>query len=141
MHRCSYVLRDVPAPPGPTRTIATVAHRSRQAREVERAPLDAASAAVLATTLQALGTPSRLLILDRLRTGPSSVGELAEAVGMTQSAVSQQLRVLRNLGLVAGQREGRSVVYELHDDHVAALLDEALFHAEHVRGGLPRVVR
>ncbi|KAB2812969.1 metalloregulator ArsR/SmtB family transcription factor [Pimelobacter simplex] len=103
----------------------------------EPRPLDAAAAKSLAATLQALATPSRLLILDRLRRGPATVSELVEAIGMEQPAVSQQLRVLRNLGLVTGNREGRSIVYELYDDHVSALLDQAIYHGEHLRLGLP----
>lgn len=99
------------------------------------APLDAAAAKSVATTLQALATPSRLLILSRLRQSPATVGELATAVKMEQSAVSHQLRLLRNLGLVHGQRAGRSITYTLYDDHVAQLLDEAVFHAEHLRLG------
>ncbi len=101
----------------------------------ERPPLDASSAKALAATLQALASPSRLLILDRLSTGPASVGELAEAAGMEQPAVSQQLRILRNLGLVTGERDGRAIVYELYDDHVAALLDQAIYHADHLHHG------
>ena len=62
--------------------------------------------------------------------------ELAAATGMEQSAVSHQLRMLRHLGLVAGQRAGRSVVYALYDSHVAMLLDEAVYHAGHLRLGL-----
>jgi DNA-binding transcriptional ArsR family regulator len=85
--------------------------------------------------MQALAAPSRLRILGRLRTGPCSVGELAEAVRMEQSAVSHQLRVLRHLRLVVGERAGRRVVYALHDSHVAVLLDEATYHIEHVRLG------
>jgi DNA-binding transcriptional ArsR family regulator len=100
-----------------------------------RRELDAASAKSLAATLQALATPSRLLILDRLRRAPSSVGDLAESIGMGQPAVSQQLRILRNLGLVTGERNGRTIVYELYDDHVAELLDQAIFHGEHLRMG------
>ncbi|MFF5276242.1 ArsR/SmtB family transcription factor [Streptomyces sp. 900116325] len=90
----------------------------------------------VATMLQALSTPSRLLILARLREGPCAATELATAVGMEQSACSHQLRLLRNLGLVTGTRQGRSVVYTLHDNHVAALLDQALYHVEHLRLGL-----
>jgi ArsR family transcriptional regulator, nickel/cobalt-responsive transcriptional repressor len=101
----------------------------------ERDELDAASAKTLATTLQALASPSRLLILDRLRRAPSTVGDLAGSIGMEQPAVSQQLRILRNLGLVTGERTGRSMVYELYDDHVAELLDQAIYHAEHLRTG------
>ncbi|MET8327329.1 metalloregulator ArsR/SmtB family transcription factor [Streptomyces sp. NPDC005181] len=90
----------------------------------------------VATMLQALSAPSRLLILARLREGPCAATELATAVGMEQSACSHQLRLLRNLGLVTGTRQGRSVVYALHDDQVAALLDQALYRVEHLRPGL-----
>ncbi len=101
------------------------------------AALDLAAAKSVAETLQALATPSRLLILGRLREGPATVGELAEAVEMEQSAVSHQLRMLRHLGLVDGQRQGRSVTYTLYDEHVAQLLDQAVYHAEHLRLGAP----
>lgn len=100
--------------------------------------LDAESAAHVATTLQALATPSRLLILTTLRQGPRPVTELADAVGMEHSAVSHQLRLLRNLGLVVGTRVGRSIVYSLYDNHVAQLLDEAVYHSEHSALGLNR---
>ncbi|MFF4341760.1 ArsR/SmtB family transcription factor [Kitasatospora sp. NPDC001540] len=103
---------------------------------VPRIRLDADNAARVATTLQALATPSRLLILARLREGPCAATELATAVGMEQSACSHQLRLLRNLGLVVGTRRGRSVVYALHDNHVAELLDQAVYHTEHLRLGL-----
>lgn len=98
--------------------------------------IDGDSAHAIATTMQALATPSRLLILGRLRVGACSVGELTESVGMEQSAVSHQLRLLRNLGLVVGNRVGRNVIYALYDDHVARLLDEAVHHAEHRRLGV-----
>jgi DNA-binding transcriptional ArsR family regulator len=88
--------------------------------------LDARTAKSVATTMQALSTPSRLMILGRLRRGPATVGELSKDVAMEQSAVSHQLRLLRNLGLVEGERRGRSIVYALYDDHVAELLDQAL---------------
>lgn len=101
-----------------------------------RARLDAAAAAEVATTLQALTTPSRLLILSRLREGPLPATELAAEVGLEQSACSHQLRLLRNLGLVTGTRTGRSIVYALYDDHVAELLDQALYHVEHLKAGL-----
>ena len=99
--------------------------------------LDLAAAKSVAETLQALATPSRLLILGRLREGPTTVSQLSADVEMEQSAVSHQLRLLRHLGLVEGQRLGRSVTYSLYDDHVAQLLDEAIYHAEHVRLGAP----
>ena len=100
--------------------------------------VDLALAEQVAETMQALATPSRVLLLARLREGPCSVGELALAVGMEQSAVSHQLRLLRLLGLVTSRRDGRRVSNELHDEHVGVLLDEALYHVEHVRLARPR---
>jgi ArsR family transcriptional regulator len=101
-----------------------------------RERLDAVGTADVAATLQALTTPSRLHILARLQEGPCAVGDLAEAVGMEASACSHQLRLLRNLGLVTGERRGRSIVYALYDNHVAELLDQALYHVEHLRLGV-----
>jgi ArsR family transcriptional regulator, nickel/cobalt-responsive transcriptional repressor len=98
--------------------------------------LSAATAKSVAETMQALATPSRVRILSRLGLGPCSVGELARHVEMEQSAVSQQLRVLRHLGLVVGERDGRQIIYALHDEHVRALLAEAVSHTEHLRLGL-----
>jgi ArsR family transcriptional regulator, nickel/cobalt-responsive transcriptional repressor len=103
-------------------------------RTIDR--LDAGFAGAVAETMQALATPSRVRILGRLRAGPTSVGDLAGAVAMEPSAVSHQLRVLRHLGFVVGRREGRRVLYDLHDEHVAHLLDEAVAHVEHVQLGL-----
>jgi DNA-binding transcriptional ArsR family regulator len=91
--------------------------------------------------MQALAAPSRVRILSRLGVEPCSVGELSRAVEMEQSAVSQQLRVLRHLGLVVGARQGRQVIYALHDDHVHALLREAISHSEHLRLGLAAAPR
>lgn len=100
-----------------------------------RARLDAATARTVAATLQALAAPSRLLILESLSAGPMSVGELTEAVGMEQSAVSHQLRVLRDLDFVVGDRQGRHMIYRIFDSHVAELVNQAVFHAEHVSMG------
>lgn len=100
-----------------------------------RAALDAPTVRQVAETMQALATPSRLLILARLRDGACSVNELAAAVGMESSAVSHQLRLLRHLRLVDGERQGRRVVYALHDSHVGDLLEQAVHHVEHLRPG------
>ena len=83
--------------------------------------------------MQALATPSRVRILSRLAGGECAVTELSRAVDMAQSAVSQQLRVLRHLGLVTHRRSGRQIIYALHDDHVAVLLEQAVSHTEHLR--------
>jgi DNA-binding transcriptional ArsR family regulator len=52
---------------------------------------------------------------------------------MEQSAVSHQLRLLRHLSLVRSHRDGRKVVYALHDSHVGDLLEQAIYHVEHLR--------
>jgi len=95
--------------------------------------LDGLLAGQVAETMQALATPSRLRILARLYAGPASVTEIGEAVGMDSSAVSHQLRILRHLGLVSGEREGRRVNYSLHDEHVGQLLEQAMSHVQHLR--------
>ncbi len=101
---------------------------------VQRSPdeLDEGFARVVADTMQALATPSRLRILGRLHAGPCSVGELAAHVGMEASAVSHQLRLLRHLRFVTGRRDGRTVIYALYDDHVGELLGQAIAHVEHL---------
>jgi DNA-binding transcriptional ArsR family regulator len=106
-----------------------------EGRATPRATLDSSSAAKVAETLQALASPNRLLILTRLRQSPCTVTDLSAAVGMEQPAVSHQLRLLRTLGLVSGDRTGRNIVYRLYDNHVAQLLDEAIYHIEHLRLG------
>jgi DNA-binding transcriptional ArsR family regulator len=95
-------------------------------------PLSEAAAKDVARLMGALSTASRVRILDRLRAGECSVGDLSEEIAMEQSAISHQLRILRDLGLVVGNRSGRQVVYGLFDSHVASLLDEALRHIDHV---------
>jgi DNA-binding transcriptional ArsR family regulator len=112
--------------------MGVMAHRHS---DIERLLDDAGYARAAAESIQALATPSRLRILARLHAGAASVNDLAAAVGMEPSAVSHQLRVLRHLGLVVGERAGRQVVYELHDDHVGELLTQAVAHVEHVRLG------
>jgi DNA-binding transcriptional ArsR family regulator len=102
------------------------------------ADLDADFARAVAETMQALATPSRLRILGRLHSGPCPVNELAAAVDMESSAVSHQLRMLRHLGLVVGRRQGRQIIYDLHDDHVGQLLEQAIGHVEHLRQGHSR---
>ena len=104
--------------------------------EPDLSVLTAETARSVADMMHALATPSRVRILSRLAAGPCSVGELARHVVMEQSAVSQQLRVLRHLGLVVGERDGRQVIYALHDEHIRSLLEEAVSHTEHLRLGL-----
>ncbi len=101
-----------------------------------RTAVDGETAQLIAERMQILSTPSRVQILGRLKDGgPCAVAELADAVGMEASAVSHQLRQLRHLGLVVGERRGKQVIYDLHDSHVAELLDQAIFHVQHLRLG------
>ncbi len=65
---------------------------------------------------------SRLAILEALRVGPFTVGEVVEATGLTQSNVSNHLGCLRDCGLVTSEQQGRFVRYELSDERVVALL-------------------
>jgi DNA-binding transcriptional ArsR family regulator len=101
----------------------------------DAAGMDLELARAVAEQMQVLSTPSRVMILARLKAGSCAVGELADAISMEPSAVSQQLRTLRHLGLVVGERHGKQIVYGLHDAHVAELLDQAVFHVEHIRLG------
>jgi ArsR family transcriptional regulator, nickel/cobalt-responsive transcriptional repressor len=96
------------------------------------AAIDADLAEEVAETMQALAAPSRVRILARLRQSPCSVTDLASDVGLQQSAVSHQLRLLRHLGLVIGRRDGNHVIYSLHDEHVGDLLAQAIYHVEHI---------
>jgi ArsR family transcriptional regulator, nickel/cobalt-responsive transcriptional repressor len=100
---------------------------------VSLADVDTATADAVAEAMQALATPSRVRLLARLCEGPCAVGALASATGLEQSLVSHQLRLLRHLGLVRRTRAGRVAVYELHDEHVAVLLAQAVHHVDHAR--------
>jgi DNA-binding transcriptional ArsR family regulator len=104
--------------------------------EIDRLLEETGYARAAADAMQALAAPTRLRILARLHAGPATVSDLASAIGMEGSAVSHQLRLLRHLGLVIGKRDGRSVVYELHDDHVAEMLEQVVAHVDHVRLGI-----
>ena len=76
----------------------------------------------------ALGDPTRLRLLAALQAGPLCTCDLAATLGVTESAVSHQLRGLRALRLVASERDGKMVYHRLDDDHVAALLSVAAEH-------------
>ena len=95
----------------------------------------------LADTMFALSTPSRVLLLGALLDGPRSVGDLTEALGMEQSAVSHQLRVLREHDLVRAEKVGRTRLYALYDEHVSALLHAGLDHVDRAPPSLPLLGR
>jgi len=81
-------------------------------------------AEVVANVMKSLSNPRRLLLLCKLvEVGRMSVGELARAVGLSQSALSQHLALMRDDGLVAFDREGQTLFYRIADPRVEALLD------------------
>ncbi len=82
----------------------------------------------IAETFRALADPTRARIIHLLSFGESSVNRLAENLTVTPSAVSHQLRMLRQMGLVRFRREGQLALYALDDPHVAILFQEAHEH-------------
>lgn len=99
------------------------------ARALSALPADAARAR-LTGLFAALGDGTRVRILLALAHGDLCVCDLAEVAGVSESAVSHQLRLLRDLRLVAWERDGKRAVYRLADDHVRDLLAIGLAHAE-----------
>lgn len=85
--------------------------------------------AQLAELFHLLGEPNRLRLVAACLEGPRSVGELTEAVGVSQSLVSQHLRLLRAGRLLKQSRQGRNVYYELPDCHVRTMLTNMIDHA------------
>lgn len=97
-------------------------------RAAQSSLLDGLSATRLAATFQALADPTRLRIISALAEHELCVCDLAALVGMSQSAVSHQLRLLRNLRLVKSRKEGRIVFFTLDDEHIASLFRLGLEH-------------
>ncbi len=77
-----------------------------------------------------LSDPNRVRLIALLAQGETCVHDLAHLLGVTPSAVSHQLRLLRHQGLVQARRQGQHVFYRLKDEHVYRLLQQALEHAE-----------
>lgn len=88
----------------------------------------------LADFFKVFGDPTRIYMLRLLLEKEMSVGEIADALDMTQSAVSHQLRVLRQNGLVKYRKEGKTVFYSLDDDHVRTVLQQGTVHICHKYG-------
>ena len=84
----------------------------------------------LADTFSALGDPTRVRILDALSHGELCVCDLAAVLGLSQSGVSHQLRLLRGMRLVRPRRDGRIVFYSLDDQHIMSLFRQTLQHVE-----------
>ena len=77
------------------------------------------------------GDATRIRILSLLLQGELCVGDIADALNMTQSAVSHQLRVLRQNDLVKYRKDGKAVCYSLDDDHVKLVLEQGMDHIRH----------
>jgi len=87
----------------------------------------------LAELFGAFSDPSRLRIISVLIDGEMNVNSIADAVGLSESATSHQLRILRQLRLVRKHKEGRMVFYMLDDEHVEGLYQFGLDHILHKR--------
>lgn len=113
-------------------SICTDCHLHQSALERARASLvDDWTAIRLAQLFDALSDPSRVRLISALLGGELCVHDLTVVLGMTQSAVSHQLRLLRSLNLVRYRKEGRVVYYSLDDEHVEHLFRMGLDHIHH----------
>ena len=102
-----------------------------QVRVAQDALLGTQSASDLAYTFQALADPTRVRMVSALSSTELCVCDLAALLGMTQSAVSHQLRTLRDRRLVKSRRTGREIVYTLDDEHIRALYELGRKHILH----------
>lgn len=85
----------------------------------------------LAEIFKVLGEPTRMRIIDALSHSELCVCDLADLLGMSSSAISHHLRVLRNTRLVKYRKDGKSVIYSLDDEHIVQLFQQGLEHVEH----------
>ncbi len=93
--------------------------------------IEEGQAAELAEFFQALSDPSRVRIIAALMEGEINVSALADIVGLSESAVSHQLRTLRQLRLVRTRRQSRLIYYVLDDAHVVDIFQRSLDHLRH----------
>jgi DNA-binding transcriptional ArsR family regulator len=96
---------------------------------------DAELVGSLADTFKVLGDSTRVRILDVLSRRELNVGDIAEVLGLSESAVSHQLRLLRNAHLVRQRRAGQMMFYALDDHHVIRLFAQAHEHVQEKNGG------
>ncbi len=101
-----------------------------KARALRESLVPGGTAQLLAETFKVLGDPTRVRILDVLARAELCVCDLAGLVGMSESAVSHQLRLLRSMRLVRARRDGRMVFYALDDDHIVHLFNEGMRHVQ-----------
>jgi DNA-binding transcriptional ArsR family regulator len=106
-------------------------HDTERLEQVAAYLLRHESAQNLAETFKALADPNRARLISALAHMELCVGELAEALEMSLSAVSHQLRLLRDLRIVKSRREGRHVYYSLDDEHIVTIYKCGLEHIDH----------
>ena len=99
---------------------------------LKRALLDGDSTAALAETFKLLGDTTRVRILDALSRAELCVCDIATLLGLSESAVSHQLRLLRAMRVVRSRRDGRMVFYALDDRHILRLFEQGLHHVQEV---------
>ncbi len=114
----------------PLRCEETFIHKD-QVKIAQKYLVDGLTSTHLATTFQALSDPTRVRLISALTNVELCVCDLAAILGMSQSAVSHQLRSLRDLRLVKSRRDGREIFYTLDDDHIRQLFDLGLEHVQH----------
>ncbi|XID95717.1 ArsR/SmtB family transcription factor [Paenibacillaceae bacterium WGS1546] len=107
------------------------AHSSEPLAEIRSRMISESSAARLAEVFKALGDPTRIKLIGALLHRELCVHDLSELLGMGQSAVSHQLRYLRNMRMVKRRKSGKTVFYSLDDDHIEQLFMQTLQHLEH----------
>lgn len=91
--------------------------------------------AALSESFKVLGDPTRMRLLWALCEEDRCVNDLAEIIGMGQSAVSHQLRLLRQARLVRYRREGKTSIYSLDDDHIRQIFELGLSHVREEKRG------
>jgi ArsR family transcriptional regulator len=109
----------------------TIETNEVQASTTQGCVVDEITAVRLAETFKALSDPTRVRIISALFGHEMCVHELAQAIGMSQSAISHQLRTLREMRLVRFRQEGRHVYYIIDDDHIRDLFCRGLEHISH----------
>ena len=113
---------------GPPTTCSASHSDEVLARSAQEYLLDGITATHVAELFKALSDPTRVRIIGLLANTELCVGDLCLTLGMSQPAISHQLRVLRNLRLVTARKEGRHVFYTLTDDHIHDLFVQGLAH-------------
>lgn len=115
----------------PSERCETTYINEERVRQATTGLVDGLTATRLAETFKALSDPTRVRIISALSHAELCVCDIAAALGMSQSAISHQLRTLRNLRLVKSRKDGRMVYYSLDDEHIYKLFRQGMNHVQH----------